>query len=150
MCRLLEGLDVDVKADFKENVLSLRALSVTRNEVPFDLAKRMRASILTMGPLLARLGSARAALPGGCAIGARTDRPSSEGFRAHGARSWSTGPNYVEARADRLHGAKIYLDYPSVGATENIMAGRFSGRGHDCDRKRSQGAGNRGSRQLPQ
>ena len=121
MCWLLEGLDVEVNADFKENILSLRAVNVTRNEVPFDLAKRMRASILTMGPLLARMGSARAALPGGCAIGARPIDLHLKGFELMGAEL-EYGANYVEARADRLRGAKIYLDYPSVGATENIMA----------------------------
>lgn len=121
MCRLLEGLDVEVNADFKKNILSLRAANVTKSEAPFDLVKRMRASILTMGPLLARNGCARAALPGGCAIGARPIDLHLKGFEMMGA-TVEYGPNYVEARADRLRGAKIYLDYPSVGATENIMA----------------------------
>ena len=74
-----------------------------------------------MGPLLARMGSARAALPGGCAIGARPIDLHLKGFELMGAEL-EYGANYVEARADRLRGAKIYLDYPSVGATENIMA----------------------------
>ena len=121
MCRILEGLDVEVKTDFKENVLHLHAAKITKSEAPFDLAKRMRASILTMGPLLARNGCARVALPGGCAIGARPIDLHLKGFELMGAKV-EFAPNYVEATVDRLKGAKIYLDYPSVGATENIMA----------------------------
>ncbi len=121
MCRILEGFDVEVNADFKENVLRLHAADITKSEAPFDLAKRMRASILTMGPLLARNGRARVALPGGCAIGARPIDLHLKGFELMGAKV-EFAPNYVEATADRLMGAKIYLDYPSVGATENIMA----------------------------
>ena len=65
MCRIMEGLGVKVKADLANNVLSLNSEHITTNEAPTELVKRMRASILTMGPLLARLGSARVALPGG-------------------------------------------------------------------------------------
>ena len=120
MCKILEGLDVEVKTDLKENVLHLHAADITKSEAPFDLAKRMRASILTMGPLLARNGCARVALPGGCAIGARPIDLHLKGFELMGAKV-EFAPNYVEATVDRLKGAKIYLDYPSVGATENIM-----------------------------
>lgn len=94
---------------------------MTKSEAPFDLAKRMRASILTMGPILARNGRARVALPGGCAIGARPIDLHLKGFELMGAEV-EYAPNYVEASAERLKGARIYLDYPSVGATENIMA----------------------------
>ena len=121
MCRILEGLDTKVSADFEKNTLSLHAASVTKSEAPFDLAKRMRASILTMGPILARNGKARVALPGGCAIGARPIDLHLKGFELMGAKV-EYAPNYVEAAAERLKGARIYLDYPSVGATENIMA----------------------------
>ena len=84
----------------------------------------MRASILTMGPLLARDGSARAALPGGCAIGARPIDLHLKGFEAMGAViDYEEKQGYVTAKVDgRLRGARIYLDYPSVGATENIMS----------------------------
>ncbi len=121
MCRILEGLDAKVQADFQQNTLRLRAADMTKSEAPFDLAKRMRASILTMGPILARNGRARVALPGGCAIGARPIDLHLKGFELMGAKV-EYAPNYVEASADRLKGARIYLDYPSVGATENIMA----------------------------
>lgn len=120
MCRIMEGLGVKVKADLANNVLSLNSEHITTNEAPTELVKRMRASILTMGPLLARLGSARVALPGGCAIGARPIDLHLKGFEKMGAEI-TFGSNYVEAKADRLKGAKIYLDYPSVGATENLV-----------------------------
>ena len=81
----------------------------------------MRASILVMGPLLARNGFARVALPGGCAIGSRPIDQHLKGFEAMGAEI-SFGHGHVEAKAENgLKGAKIYLDFPSVGATENIM-----------------------------
>ena len=120
MCRIMEGLGVKVKADLANNVLSLNSEHITTNEAPTELVKRMRASILTMRPLLARLGSARVALPGGCAIGARPIDLHLKGFEKMGAEI-TFGSNYVEAKADRLKGAKIYLDYPSVGATENLV-----------------------------
>lgn len=120
MCKIMEGLGVKVKADLANNVLSLNSENITTNEAPTELVKRMRASILTMGPLLARLGSARVALPGGCAIGARPIDLHLKGFEKMGAEI-TFGTNYVEAKADRLKGAKIYLDYPSVGATENLV-----------------------------
>ena len=81
----------------------------------------MRASILVMGPLLARNGFARVALPGGCAIGSRPIDQHFKGFEAMGAEI-TFGHGFVEAKAENgLKGAKIYLDFPSVGATENIM-----------------------------
>ncbi len=120
MCQILESLGVKVNADFSNNRLSLNAAEILYNETPHELAKRMRASILTMGPLLARTGSAVVALPGGCAIGARPIDLHLKGFEALGAEIIFSD-NQVEARADRLKGGRIYLDYPSVGATENII-----------------------------
>ena len=120
MCQILESLGVKVDADFSNNRLSLNATEILLNETPHELARRMRASILTMGPLLARTGSAVVALPGGCAIGARPIDLHLKGFEALGAEI-IFGENYVEAKADRLKGGRFYLDYPSVGATENII-----------------------------
>ena len=80
----------------------------------------MRASIVVMGPLLARFGHARVAMPGGCAIGSRPIDLHLKGFEALGAKI-TRAAGYVEATADKLVGARIYLDFPSVGATENIM-----------------------------
>lgn len=89
-------------------------------EAPYVLSKKMRASILAMGPVLARAGKARLALPGGCAIGARPIDLHLKGFQALGATIIEKD-GYVEAISDGLVGATIYLDFPSVGATENII-----------------------------
>lgn len=89
-------------------------------EAPYVLSKKMRASILAMGPVLARAGKARLALPGGCAIGARPIDLHLKGFQALGATVIEKD-GYVEAVSDGLAGATIYLDFPSVGATENII-----------------------------
>ena len=89
-------------------------------EAPYVLSKKMRASILAMGPVLARAGKARLALPGGCAIGARPIDLHLKGFQALGAMVIEKD-GYVEAVSDGLVGATIYLDFPSVGATENII-----------------------------
>jgi UDP-N-acetylglucosamine 1-carboxyvinyltransferase len=90
-------------------------------EAPFEYVRKMRASVLVMGPLLAREGKARVALPGGCAIGSRPIDLHLKGFEAMGAKV-RVGNGFIEAEVkDRLQGAKIYLDFPSVGATQNIM-----------------------------
>jgi len=89
-------------------------------EAPFEYVRKMRASVLVMGSLLARQGRARVALPGGCAIGSRPIDLHLKGFEAMGAKV-KVENGFVEASADKLRGAKIYLDFPSVGATQNIM-----------------------------
>ncbi|QIB68505.1 UDP-N-acetylglucosamine 1-carboxyvinyltransferase [Aminipila butyrica] len=120
MCRLLRSLGAEVKEEYKDNMLTIEAREVTTCEAPYELVKKMRASILVMGPLLARTGRARIALPGGCAIGARPIDLHLKGFQALGA-TIKEGHGYVEAVAERLVGNNVYLDFPSVGATENIM-----------------------------
>ncbi|MEQ2129087.1 UDP-N-acetylglucosamine 1-carboxyvinyltransferase [Caldanaerobacter subterraneus KAk] len=89
-------------------------------EAPYELVKKMRASFLVMGPILAKLGHAKISMPGGCAIGARPIDLHLKGFQSLGA-DITIGHGYVEATAKKLTGKKIYLDFPSVGATENIM-----------------------------
>ncbi|WP_297992091.1 UDP-N-acetylglucosamine 1-carboxyvinyltransferase [Anoxybacillus sp.] len=90
-------------------------------EAPFEYVRKMRASVLVMGPLLARKGRARVALPGGCAIGSRPIDQHLKGFEAMGA-TVKIGNGFIDAEVNgKLRGAKIYLDFPSVGATENIM-----------------------------
>ncbi len=89
-------------------------------EAPYDLIQKMRASFFVLGPLLAKKGVARISMPGGCAIGARPIDLHLKGFSALGAEI-DLGHGYVEAKAEKLVGATIYLDFPSVGATENIM-----------------------------
>lgn len=108
--------------ELEENIISIHTEDILSTEAEFELVNKMRASILVMGPLLARKGRARIPLPGGCAIGARPIDLHLKGFEALGAEL-VMGDNYVEAVAgpQGLIGETIYLDFPSVGATENIM-----------------------------
>lgn len=107
--------------EFKNNTITVDASRELKIEAPFEYVRKMRASVLVMGSLLARNGRARVALPGGCAIGSRPIDQHLKGFEAMGA-TVKVGNGFIEAEAvNGLHGAKIYLDFPSVGATENIM-----------------------------
>lgn len=116
---VLRYLNADVV--FKDNEVTVDASRELKVEAPFEYVRKMRASVLVMGSLLARNGRARVALPGGCAIGSRPIDQHLKGFEAMGAVV-KVGNGFIEAEVqDRLHGAKIYLDFPSVGATENIM-----------------------------
>lgn len=92
-----------------------------RPEAPYDLVRTMRASVLCLGPLLARLGTARVALPGGCAIGARPVDMHLKGLEKMGARFSLEHGDIVGTCADGLHGAHIILDFPTVGGTENLI-----------------------------
>lgn len=120
MCKLLRSLGAKVTENYAEERVSIEMSEVVAVEAPYELVKRMRASILVMGALLARTGKARIALPGGCAIGARPIELHLKGFKIMGVHI-EEGHGFVEATADKLRGGKIYLDFPSVGATENIM-----------------------------
>jgi UDP-N-acetylglucosamine 1-carboxyvinyltransferase len=102
------------------DALTLQSDRVDNFVAPYELVKTMRASFLVIGPLVARFGRARVSTPGGCAIGARPIDLHLKGLEALGATIEQTH-GYVEARATKLRGAKIYLDLPSVGATENLM-----------------------------
>lgn len=116
---VLRYLNVD--AEYSNNQIKVDASHYLKTEAPFEYVRKMRASFLVMGPLLARVGIARIALPGGCAIGSRPIDQHLKGFEAMGAKV-KIGNGFIEARVDgKLQGAKIYLDFPSVGATENIM-----------------------------
>lgn len=118
---VLKSLNAKITTDPTKNEVIIDSEGTLLNEAQFEYVRKMRASILVMGPLLARNGFARVALPGGCAIGSRPIDQHLKGFEAMGAEI-SFGHGYVEAKADGgLKGAKIYLDFPSVGATENIM-----------------------------
>ncbi|MGB7947884.1 MAG: UDP-N-acetylglucosamine 1-carboxyvinyltransferase, partial [Candidatus Binatia bacterium] len=121
--KLLAGLGVTVdQSSWMEGAedLKIRADGVENFGASYDLVKTMRASFLVIGPLLARFGRARVSTPGGCAIGTRPVNLHLKGLAALGATIEQVH-GYVEAKADKLHGAKIYLDLPSVGATENII-----------------------------
>ena len=118
---VLEQLGVRVEFDADKNTLLVDSSNITSCEAPYDLVRKMRASFLIIGPLLARCGRAKISLPGGCAIGTRPIDLHLKGFEALGARI-DIGHGYIEATApEGLKGARIYLDFPSVGATENIM-----------------------------
>ncbi|KZZ83863.1 UDP-N-acetylglucosamine 1-carboxyvinyltransferase [Bacillus sp. SJS] len=116
---VLRHLGADVH--FENNQVIVDASKELSTEAPFEYVRKMRASVLVMGPLLARLGRARVALPGGCAIGSRPIDQHLKGFEAMGAII-KVGNGFIDAEVKgRLRGAKIYLDFPSVGATENII-----------------------------
>ncbi|WP_108668882.1 UDP-N-acetylglucosamine 1-carboxyvinyltransferase [Peribacillus acanthi] len=116
---VLRNLNADVA--FDNNTITVDASRELFVEAPFEYVRKMRASVLVMGSLLGRNGKARVALPGGCAIGSRPLDQHLKGFEAMGA-TVKVGNGFLEAEVNgRLKGAKIYLDFPSVGATENIM-----------------------------
>lgn len=118
---ILDFLGAEITMD-EAGTLQIEMSELTTREVPFALANQMRASFLVMGPLLAREGYAKVYLPGGCTIGARPIELHIKGFEALGAEI-VVKDKYVEAKVgpNGLKGASIYLDFPSVGATENIM-----------------------------
>jgi len=111
------GVKVEWRGD---NTLCIDSNNFNNYEAPYELVKKMRASILVMGPLLARLKKAKISLPGGCAIGARPVDFHIKGFEALGAQV-EVERGYIEAEVNKLKGDDIYLDFPSLGATENIM-----------------------------
>ncbi len=111
------GIKVEWRGD---NTLYIDSDDFNNCEAPYELVKMMRGSILVMGPLLARLKKAKISLPGGCSIGARPVDYHIKGFEALGAQV-EVEKGYIEAKVDKLKGEDIYLDFPSLGATENIM-----------------------------
>jgi len=108
------------KAELKGDTVSLETASAYSSHIPEELMRQMRSSIFLMGPLLARFGHVQVYQPGGCAIGERKIDLHLKGLRALGAEIEETG-NTIVCKADGLVGTDIALDYPSVGATENIM-----------------------------
>jgi len=117
---LLESIGVSLSWDENTGIINTLASSNLRAAAEYELVSKMRASFLVMGPLLARVGEVNVPLPGGCAIGARPVDLHLKGLSALGAEVIQEHGN-VRARAKRLKGARVYLDFPSVGATENIM-----------------------------
>ncbi len=117
--QVLSSMNAEVA--YQNNTVTVDATQPLLTEAPFEYVRKMRASVLVLGPLLARYGHAKVALPGGCAIGSRPIDLHLKGFEAMGA-DVHVGNGFVEVSTKgRLTGAKIYLDMPSVGATENIM-----------------------------
>ncbi|BAU26486.1 UDP-N-acetylglucosamine 1-carboxyvinyltransferase [Aneurinibacillus soli] len=118
---VIKALNVEITYDDQKEILLVNAQGLSAVEAPYEWVRKMRASFLVMGPLLARKGQAKIPLPGGCAIGSRGIDQHLKGFEAMGAKV-EIGQGYIFASvAGRLKGTKIYLDLPSVGATENIM-----------------------------
>ena len=129
MCEILRSLGSTVTENWETHTITVAPGDHTISEVPHELVKKMRASIFVMGPLLAKTGSASIALPGGCSIGNRPIDLHNKGLRLLGAKIL-TGDGVVEAMArNGLDGALVYLDFPSVGATENIMMAATLARG---------------------
>ena len=110
-----------VSVDFTENVVTLDSTALATSEAPYELIRKMRASFLVLGPLLARFGKARVALPGGCDIGARPVDYHVKGLERLGARTTVEHGNVEAVTPQGLHGADIYLDRSSVGATTHLM-----------------------------
>jgi len=115
---LLSRLGVGFHAEGDK--VSLHTGNINSVEAPYDLVKTMRASVLVLGPLLARMGRAKVSLPGGCAIGARPINLHIMGLKKMGAEI-SLSEGYIEASVKRLRGAQIYFDTPTVTGTENLM-----------------------------
>lgn len=128
MNQVIRHLNVDVVFDEDNNQVTLDASRQLEIEAPYEYVSQMRASIVVMGPLLARNGYAKVAMPGGCAIGKRPIDLHLKGFQALGAKIIQKN-GYIEAIADELIGNTIYLDFPSVGATQNIMMAAVKAKG---------------------
>lgn len=126
MVEVLEHLGAGVS--WQADTLIIDTRGVRPRETPYELVSRMRASILVLGPLLARFGEARVAMPGGCNIGSRKIDLHLRGLERMGA-SFEQEHGVLHARARRLHGAVVSLDFPSVGATENVMMAAVAARG---------------------
>ena len=121
LTEVLKQLGVKAEFNADKNTLLVDSSEITSCEAPYDLVRKMRASFLIIGPLLARYGKAKISMPGGCAIGTRPIDLHLKGFEALGA-DINIGHGFIEAHAPNgLKGARIYLDFPSVGATENII-----------------------------
>lgn len=121
LCSLLASLGVKIERNLENSSLTASASQLITNHAPEELVRMMRASILVMGPLLARTGKCVINLPGGCAIGERPVELHFKGLRALGAQIDISENGVVTATCDKLIGTTIYLDFPSVGATENII-----------------------------
>jgi len=118
MCKALECMGI--RSDFSKGLLALDTAGLCSTSAPEEFVRKMRASFLIMGPILSKMGQAEMSLPGGCAIGSRPINLHLKGFEAMGAQI-TLGSGRIAAQAKKLKGARIYLDFPSVGATENIM-----------------------------
>lgn len=113
-------MELGASVKVEDNTTIVNSRDINKYETSFELLNRMRASIYVMGPLLARFGEAKVAMPGGCAIGTRPIDYHLGGFEKMGAEI-TKDHGFINAKCEKLRGAKIYLDFPSVGATANLM-----------------------------
>lgn len=120
MNNVVRGLGVRVKFDEETKTVDIDATGKLCSETPYKYVSQMRASIVILGPILARNGYAKVSMPGGCTIGSRPIDLHLKGLQAMGAKIKQRA-GYIEATAERLQGTMIYLDFPSVGATQNLM-----------------------------
>lgn len=125
---VLRTISTDININEKANRIVIDSSNIKDCEPCSSLVKKMRASFLIMGPMISRFGKFKLSLPGGCNIGTRPIDLHLKGFSALGAEV-NVGHGYVEAQAKKLVGNKIYLDFPSVGATENIMMAAVMAKG---------------------
>lgn len=128
MNQVIKHLNTTVEFNQDKNQVIIDATQPLDVEANYEYVSKMRASIVVMGPLLARNGHAKVAMPGGCAIGKRPIDLHLKGFQALGAKIIQKN-GYIEAIADELIGNTIYLDFPSVGATQNIMMAAVKAKG---------------------
>ena len=117
ICKLLNELNCDINISKITNKLAIDTKNIVAIDANAELIRKMRASFLIMGPMLARFGYCKLSLPGGCNIGSRPIDLHLKGFKLLGA-DITMGHGFVEVRAKKLTGNRIYLDFPSVGATE--------------------------------
>ncbi|EGE54617.1 UDP-N-acetylglucosamine 1-carboxyvinyltransferase [Streptococcus parauberis] len=120
MNNVVRGLDIDVSFDEANNKVVVDASGDILDVAPYEFVSQMRASIVVLGPILARKGHAQVSMPGGCTIGSRPIDLHLKGLEAMGAKITQKNGD-ITATADRLKGATIYMDFPSVGATQNLM-----------------------------
>ncbi|BDD38457.1 MULTISPECIES: UDP-N-acetylglucosamine 1-carboxyvinyltransferase [Streptococcus] len=120
MNNVVRGLGVRVKFDEESKAITIDATGKLGSETPYKYVSQMRASIVILGPILARNGYAKVSMPGGCTIGSRPIDLHLKGLQALGAKIKQRA-GYIEVSAEKLRGAHIYLDFPSVGATQNLM-----------------------------
>lgn len=120
MNNVVRGLNTQVDFNQEENTVVVDATQTLSEEAPYKYVSKMRASIVVLGPVLARNGHAKVSMPGGCTIGSRPIDLHLKGLEAMGAQITQTA-GYIEAKVERLKGAHVYMDFPSVGATQNIM-----------------------------
>lgn len=128
MARVLQHLGAKVDFDVDAGVLEIDASAVNRTEAPYDLVRKMRASFIVLGPLLARFGTARVSLPGGCSLGQRPVNLHLRGFERMNTR-FTEEHGYIEGKTTALTGSTVYFDRPSHTGTENIMIGAALAKG---------------------